>query len=124
MSAPPPYIPPNALFTTIKAESISVDGVVAAGALTATTGTVKVSKAGTVALVAGTATVSGLALTADEKVFVVSNGSYGQSSGALAVTTLNTTTSLAPTSGSFVVRSNNILDTSSVSWFMVGSNNF
>ncbi len=124
MSAPPPYIPSNALFTAVKAQTISVDGNVAADTFTAADGTIKVSKAGSVTLVAGAATVSGLALTSDERAFVVSNGSYGQSSGALAVTVTTTTTSLAPTSGSFVVRSNNILDTSKVNWFLVGSDNF
>lgn len=124
MSAPPPFIPPNALFTSVKAQVVSVDGPITANGLTATDGTIKVSKAGTVTLVAGAATVSGLALTFDERVFVVSDGSTGQaSSGALTVTVINTVASMA-TTGSFVVRSSSAVDTSKVNWFLVGSNKF
>lgn len=125
MSAPPPYIPPNALFTTIKAQSISVDGSVLADNLIATDGTIKVSKAGTVTMVAGHATVTGLALTFDERVFVVSTGNSATGTfGGLAVTAVTTTTSLAPTSGSFVVKSDVPADASKVHWFLVDSNNF
>lgn len=117
MSVPPPYIPPNALFTSVKASAISVDGPVAADALSIT------ANAGKVSLVAGVATVGGLALTANDRVFVVSGGTGATGTGgALAVSGL--VTGLQTTGPSFTVKSSFANDVSSVSWFVVGSPNF
>lgn len=110
MSAPPPYIPPNALFTSVKASAINVAGPLMVD-------TLKVSDAvsGTVVLSSGQASVGSLALTSEERVFVTSNGGTTGTIGALAVST---------TMGSFVVSSSVATDNATVSWLVVSGSGF
>lgn len=117
MSVPTPYIPPNALFTAVKASTLSVADVVQVGRLDVT------ESAGTVTLNSGVATVGGLALTANDQVFVVSGGAgVSGTGGSLCVSSL--TTGYQSTGPSFTVKSTFAGDNSTVAWFVVGSPNF